>query len=208
VMLHFNCENDDFNNFSMNMDYISREYSSILQRLEWVSLGGGLYFTKAGYPVEKFIRKLKELSERFQVQVYLEPGESTITQSTELVTKVLDIVHNQMDIAIVDASTEAHMLDLLIYRIPAKIEQSGRGRYRYIIAGRSCLAGDVFGTYRFSSRLEVGSIIKFSDAGGYTMVKRNWFNGLKMPAIAVKRLSGKIEVVQRLAYEDFVNSLS
>jgi carboxynorspermidine decarboxylase len=208
VMLHFNCDNADFNNFSTNIDYISREYSSILQRLDWVSLGGGLYFTKPGYPVEKFCRKLKEFSERFQVQVYLEPGESTITQSTELVTKVLDIVHNRMDIAIVDASIEAHMLDLLIYRLPAKIEQSGRGRHRYIIAGRSCLAGDVFGTYRFSSRLKVGSIIKFNDAGGYTMVKKNWFNGLQMPAIVVKRLSGRIEEVRRFAYKDFLNSLS
>ena len=208
AMFHFNCDNADFENFSMNMDYISRKYGSILQRLDWVSLGGGLYFTKPGYPVQPFCRKLKEFSERFQVQVYLEPGESTITQSTEMVTKVLDIVHNRMDIAIVDASIEAHMLDLLIYRLPAKIEQSGRGRHRYIIAGRSCLAGDVFGTYRFSSRLKVGSIIKFSDAGGYTMVKKNWFNGLKMPAIAVKRLSGKIEVVRRFEYKDYLNSLS
>jgi carboxynorspermidine decarboxylase len=192
----------------MNIDYISRAYGSILQRLDWVSLGGGLYFTKPGYPVEKFCRKLKEFSERFQVQVYLEPGESTVTQSTELVTKVLDIVHNRVDIAIVDASIEAHMLDLLTYRLSAKMEQSGRGRYRYMIAGRSCLAGDVFGTYRFSSRLKVGRIIKFSDAGGYTMVKKNWFNGLKMPAIAVKRLSGKIEVVRRFAYKDFLNGLS
>ncbi|RPI79112.1 MAG: carboxynorspermidine decarboxylase [Desulfobacteraceae bacterium] len=208
LMFHYNCENDDFEDFSKNLDYISRTYSSILQRLDWVSLGGGLYFTKPGYPVEKFCCKLKEFGERFGVQVYLEPGESTITQSTELVTKVLDIVHNRVDIAIVDASIEAHMLDLLMYRLPGKIEQGGRGRYKYTVAGRSCLAGDVFGTYRFPSPLKIGSMIKFSDAGGYTMVKKNWFNGLQMPAIAVKRLSGKIEVVRRFEYKDFLDSLS
>ena len=208
VMFHFNCENDDFSDFSTSIDHLSREYGAVLRQVDWVSLGGGLYFTKPGYPVEKFCRKLKEFSERFGVQVYLEPGESTITQSTELVTKVLDIVRNKKNIAIVDASTEAHMLDLLIYRIPAKIEQRGRGRYAYTIAGRSCLAGDVFGTYHFPSALKVGSKIRFSDAGGYTMVKKNWFNGLKMPAIAVRRLSGKVEVVRRFSYKDFRDSLS
>jgi len=208
VMFHFNCENDDFKNFSANLNYISRNYADILRRLEWVSLGGGLYFGKEGYPVEKFCKKLKEFARRFKVQVYLEPGESAITQAGELVTKVLDIVHNKIDIAIVDASIEAHMLDLLVYRTPAKMQRSGRGRFTYMVAGRSCLAGDVFGIYRFKSRLKTGSVIRFSDAAGYTMVKKNWFNGLKMPSIAVKRLSGKIDLVRRFNYRDFVNSLS
>jgi carboxynorspermidine decarboxylase len=208
VMFHFNCENDDFKNFSSNLDCISRAYGDILSGLEWVSLGGGLYFTKEGYPLEKFCKKLKEFGNRFKVQVYLEPGESTISQSAELVTRVLDIVHNRMDIAIVDASTEAHMLDLLIYRQEAKIENAGGGRFRYMVAGRSCLAGDIFGTYRFKSRLKIGSRIKFFDTAGYTMVKKNWFNGLKMPSIVVKRLNGSIDLVRRFTYKDFVNGLS
>jgi carboxynorspermidine decarboxylase len=208
VMFHFNCENDDFKNFSSNLDYISRTYKDLLERLEWVSLGGGLYFTKDNYPIEKFCRRLSTFADRFQVQVYLEPGETAITGSTELVTKVVDIVHNKIDIAIVDASTEAHMLDLLIYRTSAKIKSSGSGRFRYMIAGRSCLAGDIFGTYNFKRRLKVGSIIKFFDAAGYTMVKKNWFNGLNMPSIAVRRLNGRIELVRKFDYTDFVNSLS
>ena len=208
VMFHFNCENDDFNNFSHNLDHIGHAYGDYLKKLEWVSLGGGLYFTKEGYPLEKFCKKLKEFSDRFQVQVYLEPGEGAITESAELVTRVLDIVHNRMDIAIVDASTEAHMLDLLIYRINARIENAGSGPYPYMIAGRSCLAGDIFGTYRFKSRLKIGKVIKFSDAAGYTMVKKNWFNGLSMPSIVVKRLNGSIDVVRRFDYGDFVSSLS
>ena len=207
VMFHFNCENDDFENFSSNLDYISDEYGDLFKRLEWVSLGGGIYFTKEGYPVEKFCQKLKELRDRFKVQVYLEPGETAITQSAQLVTKVVDIVRNKIDIAVVDASTEAHMLDLLIYRQNAKIKDAG-GRFKYMVAGRSCLAGDIFGTYNFKSRLKVGSIIRFCDAAGYTMVKKNWFNGLKMPAIAVKRLDGKIDLVRKFGYKDFVESLS
>lgn len=208
LMFHFNCENDSFKNFSDNLDRISRTYGVFLKGLEWVSLGGGLYFTKEGYPLKKFCDKLKDFSLKFGVQVYLEPGESTITRCAELVTKVLDIVHNKIDIAVVDASIEAHMLDLLVYRTQAKIESMPKGKYRYMIAGRSCLAGDVFGTFSFKSKLKVGSIIRFCDAAGYTMVKKNWFNGLNMPAIVVKRLSGKIDVVKRFSYGDFIASLS
>ena len=142
------------------------------------------------------------------MQVYLEPGETAITRSAELVTRVLDIVHNEVDIAVVDASIEAHMLDLLVYRADAKIQDPGKGRFKYMVAGRSCLAGDVFGTYRFRSRLKVGSIIRISDAAGYTMVKKNWFNGLDMPSIAVKRRNGSVDVVRRFDYSDFINSLS
>ncbi len=208
VMFHFNCENYDFKNFCANLDYIGHKYEEILRQVEWVSLGGGLYFTKNGYPVAEFCKKLKKFSEEFDVQVYLEPGESTITESTQLVTSVLDIVHNVKDIAIVDASTEAHMLDLLIYRINAKVEGAGSGPYQYVVAGRSCLAGDVFGTYNFKAPIKIGDKIKFLDAGGYTMVKKNWFNGLKMPSIVVKRLGGKIDLVRRFTYKDFESSLS
>lgn len=208
AMFHFNCENDDFENFSSNLDFIGRKYRNLLSRLEWVSLGGGFYFTKNGYPYSKFSRKLEEFGRKFGIQVYLEPGETAITNSTQLVTKVLDIVHNEIDIAIVDASTEAHMLDLLIYRINAKIEASGEGKFKYILAGRSCLAGDVFGTYKFKSHLKVGSIIRIADAAGYTMVKKNWFNGLQMPSIVIKRLDGTTDVVRSFEYKDFLNSLS
>lgn len=207
IMFHYNCENDDFDDFSTHLDHIADNYGDVLGRLEWVSLGGGVYFTKEGYPIDKFCEKLKRFSDRFGVQVYLEPGESAITQSAELVTKVLDIVHNEMGIAIVDASTEAHMLDLCIYRLSAKMRHAG-GRFKYMVAGRSCLPGDIFGTYDFRSRLKVGSIVRFMDAAGYTMVKKNWFNGLKMPSIAVRRLDGKIDVVRRFTYKDFEASLS
>ncbi|MBU1086568.1 MAG: carboxynorspermidine decarboxylase [Candidatus Omnitrophica bacterium] len=208
LMFHFNCENDNFPNFCLNLDYISSKYGKLLTAVEWVSLGGGFYFTKAGYPVEKFAEKLKEFSQRFRVQVYLEPGESAITRAGQLVTTVLDIVRNKRDIAIVDASIEAHMLDLLVYRISAKIEPQIKKTYKYVIAGRSCLAGDIFGCYGFPQKLKIGSIIKFADAAGYTMVKKNWFNGLQMPSIAVKRLNGTIDLVQKSEYKDFVNSLS
>ena len=208
LMFHFNCENDNFKHFSSSIDKISRDYSNLLKKMEWVSLGGGIYFTKQGYPLKKFCKKLKDFSGKFKIQLYLEPGETAITQSAELVTKVLDITHNKIDIATVDSSSEAHMLDLLVYRQEAKIKSDTKGKFKYMIAGRSCLAGDIFGTFNFKSRLKVGSIIRISDAAGYTMVKKNWFNGLSMPSIVVKRLDGSIDVVRRFKYKDFLSSLS
>ena len=100
------------------------------------------------------------------------------------------------------------MLDLLVYQTKAKIKSSKQGKFEYVIAGRSCLAGDVFGTYRFKSRLKVGSVVRIGDAAGYTMVKKNWFNGLAMPSIVVKRKSGSVRLIRRFEYKDFLNNLS
>jgi carboxynorspermidine decarboxylase len=208
IMFHFNCENADFKNFSASLDYIGNRYKHVLKYCKWVSLGGGLYFTKPDYPLNIFCKKIKGFSEKFDIQVYLEPGESVITDSTELVCTVLDIIKNKKNIAVIDASTEAHMLDLLIYRISAKIRDAEEGPFKYILAGRSCLAGDIFGTFSFKKRLKPGSIIRFRDAGGYTMVKKNWFNGLAMPSIAVKKLDGKTGLVRSFDYKDFMNNLS
>ncbi|MBK8397113.1 MAG: carboxynorspermidine decarboxylase [Leptospiraceae bacterium] len=208
VMFHCNCDNDDFDSFSKILDHIAVNYNELLHKLEWVSLGGGIYFTKEGYPFEKFCEKLSEFSSRFNLQIYLEPGETAITKSGYLVTKVLDIVQNEIDIAIVDSAVETHMLDLCIYNLEAKMDLPENGKHKYMIAGRTCLAGDIFGTYDFPEKLEVGSIVKFADAAGYTMVKKNWFNGIQMPSVAIKRLDGKIELIKTFSYEDFVNSLS
>jgi len=207
IMVHFNCENDDFDAFARTLDLLGEKYGDILTQLTWMSLGGGLFFTRDNYPIEKFGNALKGFSEQFDIQIYLEPGESVITRTGELVTRVLDIVHNERQIAIVDASIEAHMLDLLIYRLKAQIETQ-TGQHEYIIAGRSCLAGDVFGEYRFSAPLKVGDTIKIADAAGYTMVKKNWFNGLPMPSIVVRRLDGTMELVRTFDYNDFMNNLS
>ena len=208
VMFHFNCENDDFANFARHLDRLAKAYGPLLHRLEWVSLGGGLSFTKPGYPLAKFCARLKAFSRTFGVQVYLEPGEATITGAAELVTTVLDVVHNETDIAIVDASMEGHMLDHLIYRTTARIASPAAGRNKIMVAGRSCLAGDVFGTYSLKTRLKPGSVVRFADAAGYTMVKKNWFNGLPMPSIAIRRLNGKLDIVRSFGYKDYVASLS
>jgi len=208
LMFHFNCENDDAENIAAALDQIGAKYSDLLVKMDWVSFGGGIFFTKEGYGLERFCEVLRQFSERYGVQVYLEPGEAAITNSTELVTTVLDVVHNEVDIAILDASVEAHLLDHLIYRTNPRVASPGPGSHPVMIAGRSCLAGDIFGSYELETALKVGDEVQIADMAGYTMVKKNWFNGVPMPAIAVRRLDGTVELVRSFSYEDYAGSLS
>ena len=208
MMFHFNCENDDIVNIAAAIEEIGIKYASLLERMEWVSFGGGIYFTGDGYPLDRFCGALKTFSERYGVMVYLEPGEAAITGCTELVATVLDVVHNEVDIAIIDASVEAHLLDHLIYRTNPKISYPGSGDNQVMIAGRTCLAGDIFGSYRLDTVLKVGDQVRIADTAGYTMVKKNWFNGVPMPSIAVRRLNGAVELVRSFEYEEYIGSLS
>jgi len=204
-MIHYNCENADFDLFDQQLTRIEDEFGSLLSRLKWVSLGGGIHFTGEGYPVDKLAARLRAFSEQFGVQVYLEPGEAAITGAASLEVTVLDVLNNGKDLAIVDSSVEAHMLDLLIYRISGKMEVEGDHPYQ--ICGKSCLAGDVFGEFSFPKPLHVGDRLSIADAAGYTMVKKNWFNGVKMPSIVIKELDGSMTVAREFDYADFAGNL-
>ena len=223
VMIHNNCENDSFEAFSASLADIEDRFGDVLAQLEWVSLGGGIHFIAPDYPLEKLADRLKGFSEKYGVQVYLEPGEASIHGAGSLVTTVLDTMHNEKNLAVVDASIEAHMLDLLIYRESAPIasingelmaiapvnkDQVDDAVDNTIIYGRSCLAGDIFGEYVLPSNLQIGDRIAFGNAAGYTMVKKNWFNGVNMPAIVIRRLDGSIDIQREFDYQDYKASLS
>ena len=230
VMIHNNCENDSFEAFSESLADIENRFGDILAQLEWVSLGGGIHFIAPDYPLEKLATRLKVFSETYGVQVYLEPGEASIHGAGSLVTTVLDTMHNEKHLAVVDSSIEAHMLDLLIYRESAPIAAINNTAMDVapighsvietsepildsevdstLIYGRSCLAGDIFGEYDLPSNLQIGDQITFGNAAGYTMVKKNWFNGVNMPAIVIRRLDGSIDVQREFDYQEYKASLS
>jgi carboxynorspermidine decarboxylase len=206
-MIHNNCENGDFALFSDMLDRIEEKYGELLRYADWISLGGGIHFTADGYPLDALNERLRRFSEKFGAQVYLEPGEAAITDCTTLEVTVLDVLDNGRKLAIVDASVEAHMLDLLIYRQEAKIAPN-IGPFDYMVCGKSCLAGDIFGSFRFQAPLDVGDRVSLQDAAGYTMVKKNWFNGVAMPAIAVREFDGSVRTVREFGYVDYESSLS
>ncbi|WP_087206627.1 carboxynorspermidine decarboxylase [Yoonia vestfoldensis] len=207
LMFHNNCENDSFERFDEMLRLIEDHFGAIIHQMDWISLGGGIHFTGADYPLEKLAQRLAQFAQRFGVQVYLEPGEAAITGAATLEVTVLDTMHNGKNLAIVDSSIEAHLLDLLIYREPAKLAPN-TGAHEWMICGKSCLAGDIFGEFRFDAPLKAGDRLSFQDAAGYTMVKKNWFNGVKMPSIAIRELDGTIRLVRDFNYDDFAAALS
>ncbi|WP_217513312.1 carboxynorspermidine decarboxylase [Vibrio metschnikovii] len=209
VMFHMNCENKDVDAFIALLDAISDKFGAYLDKLDWVSLGGGVFFTWPGYDVDKLADALKAFADKHKVQLYLEPGEAIITQTTDLVVTVVDIVDNEMQTAIVDSATEAHRLDTLIYREPASVlEANEQGEHEYVIGSCSCLAGDQFCVAKFAEPLQIGQKLHIMDSAGYTMVKLNWFNGLKMPSVYCERRDGKIIKLNEFGYQDFKRSLS
>jgi carboxynorspermidine decarboxylase len=207
LMFHNNCENDDFARFDQMLRLIEDRFGAIIHQMQWISLGGGIHFTGADYPLAAFAARLREFATTYGVQVYLEPGEAAITGAATLEVTVLDTMYNGKNLAIVDSSIEAHLLDLLIYRLPAKVTPN-IGDHAWMICGKSCLAGDIFGEFRFDAPLQAGDRISFQDTAGYTMVKKNWFNGVRMPGIAIRELDGTITPVKQFGYDDFVAALS
>ncbi len=207
LMFHNNCENDSFERFDEMLTLIETRFGTVIHKMDWISLGGGIHFTGPDYPLAAFAARLKTFAETYGVQVYLEPGEAAITGAATLEVTVLDTMFNGKNLAIVDSSIEAHMLDLLIYREPAKLAPD-TGPHSWMICGKSCLAGDIFGEFQFATPLQPGDRLSFEDAAGYTMVKKNWFNGVKMPSIAIRELDGTITPVRDFNYDDFAAALS
>lgn len=205
-MFHNNCENADFERFDAMLGMIEQRFGHLIRRMDWISLGGGIHFTGEGYPLDKLAERLKRFAGTNEVQVYLEPGEAAITKSTTLEVTVLDTLYNGKNLAIVDSSIEAHMLDLLIYRESARMAEAGE--HEWMICGKSCLAGDIFGEFRFPEPLKPGDRLSIDDAAGYTMVKKNWFNGVQMPSIAIRELDGTERLVRSFDYQDFAAALS
>ncbi len=186
-------------------------FGEYIEGVKYVNFGGGHHITRKGYDVEKLIRIIREFRSRYGVEVYLEPGEAVGWQTGYLEATVLDIVHNGIDIAILDTSAEAHMPDTLAMPYRAEVRgaaQAGEKPYTYRLAGNTCLAGDIMGDYSFDTPLRIGDRIIFEDQIHYTFVKNTTFNGIKLPSLAIKRKNGEIEVVREFRYEDYKTRLS
>ena len=210
--LHFHalCEQDSsaLENVLQNFE---EKFGSYIPQMKWINFGGGHHITRKGYDTQKLIQLIKDFKKRYEVEVYLEPGEAVGWETGPLITTVLDIVHNGMDIAILDSSAEAHMPDTIIMPYRAEVRDAGEAgekKHTYRLAGNTCLAGDIMGDYSFEVPLKIGDKVIFEDQMHYTMVKATTFNGVKLPSIAIKRINGTVEVLREFGYEDFKNRLS
>ena len=210
--LHFHalCEQDS-DALEAVLKNFEEKFGNYIPQMKWINFGGGHHITRKGYDIEKLISLIKAFKEKYDVEVYLEPGEAVGWKTGTLITTVLDIVHNGIDIAILDTSAEAHMPDTIIMPYRAEVRgasEAGEKQYTYRLAGNTCLAGDIMGDYSFDTPLKIGDKIIFEDQMHYTMVKATTFNGIKLPSIAIQRLDGSIDVVREFEYEDFKERLS
>lgn len=185
-------------------------YGAFIPGLKWVNFGGGHHVTRDDYDLELLIRLVGDFKARYGVQVYLEPGEASVYHAGVLISSVLDIVVNEMEIAIMDASAETHMPDVLAMPYRPYILGSGEPKekgHTYRLAGPSCLAGDVIGDYSFDRPLGRGDRVVLTDMALYSIVKNTTFNGIKLPDIVLMRKGGEMDVLRTFGYEDYRNRL-
>lgn len=210
---HTMCEQNS-DTLERTIEVIEEKFGKYLKNLKWLNFGGGHHITRTDYDVEKLIKCITYIKEKYQIQVYLEPGEAVALNTGYLVSKVLEVEKNGMDLAIMDTSATCHMPDVL--EMPYRPEIIGAKRpseslehqHVYRLGSGTCLAGDIIGDYAFSNPLKEGDILVFTDMAHYTMVKNNTFNGINLPAIASYNKTQGSKIIKQFGYLDFKGRLS
>ncbi len=211
--LHFHtlCE-QLFEPLERTAKVFEEKFGAFLRGMKWLNLGGGHHITRKGYDIDALVELIKYFKGKYGVEVYLEPGEAIAIGTGILVGEVLDVVLNEMDIAILDVSATCHMPDVLEMPYRPGITggfDPGEKAHTYRLGGPSCLAGDVIGDWSFEKPLKPGDRLAFEDMSHYTMVKTTTFNGIQHPAICTfEPETGELRVVRSFGYKDFKVRLS
>ena len=210
--LHFHtlCE-QNADALEETLEAVIEKFGKYFSQIQWLNFGGGHHITRPDYQIDRLKRCIDKVQNQYHLQIYLEPGEAVALNAGYLVTSVLDIVQNDISIAILDTSAACHMPDVLEmpYRPPLQNSYlAHKAPFSYRLAGPTCLAGDIIGDYSFDAPLKVGHKLIFEDMAIYTMVKNNTFNGMPLPSIAVQHGDGECEILRRFSYLDFKNRLS
>ena len=211
--LHFHtmCEQNS-DTLERTLAEVEKKFAQYFSGLQWINFGGGHHISRSDYDVDRLCRIINSFQERYGLEVYLEPGEAIALGAGVLVATVLDVIGRDNPIAVLDTSAAAHMPDVL--EMPYRPEVIGAGQPRekehtYQLAGLSCLAGDVIGSYSFDVPLAEGQRLVFLDMLHYTMVKNNTFNGVRLPAIATYEPEGDtVTVIREFGYDDYRSRLS
>lgn len=211
--LHFHtlCE-QNADALEMTLKTVEEKFGNYLHKCKWVNFGGGHHITRPDYDRELLIKLIKNFSQKYDVQVYLEPGEAIALNAGYLITEIMDIVENHgIQTLILDASASCHMPDVLEmpYRPPLFEAGSPEEKaYTYRLSSCTCLAGDIIGDYSFDKKLKIGDRICFEDMMIYSMVKNNTFNGMPLPDISILHTNHVYEVIKTFSYQDFKERLS
>lgn len=210
--LHFHtlCEQNS-DDLETTAKAFEEKFGKYLKDMKWVNFGGGHHITRKDYDREKLISVVQHFRKKYDVEVYLEPGEAVVLNAGFLVSTVLETMNNGMNIAILDTSAACHMPDVLEMPYRPPLMNSGEPNekeFTYRLGGPTCLAGDVIGDYSFDKPLNEGDKVVFEDMALYTMVKTNTFNGMPLPSILYRKQDGETVTVKTFGYEDFVSRLS
>ena len=212
--LHFHtmCEqNSDV--LKRTLEIIDEEFEEYLalENIKWINFGGGHHITREDYDLEVLIACINVIKDKYNLEIYLEPGEAIALKAGVLVASVLDFVAgDDLTCAILDASAACHMPDVLEVPYTPEVFNAGlpsEKQYNYRFGGNTCLAGDIIGDYSFDNELKVGDKIIFRDMAHYTTVKNNTFNGMKLPDILLLNQDGKIKTLRKFGYKDFKGKL-
>lgn len=209
--LHFHtlCEQNS-DDLETTLDVVEDKFGEYLYKMEWINFGGGHHITRPDYDIQRLENCINRMQSKYGLEVYLEPGEAVALDAGYLVTEVLDIIENDMPIAILDTSAACHMPDVLEmpYRPPMKDSgEAGELEYTYRLGSQTCLAGDVIGEYSFVDPLKIGDKLVFGDMAIYSMVKNNTFNGMPLPAIYLLHRDSTCEVLKKFGFADFKSRL-
>ena len=210
-ILHTHTLCESLHNGSVGLiEHVATRLGDYVRRVKAVNFGGGHFINKPGYDLDALISAIKAFRAQFGVDVILEPGAGLIVDTGYLVSSVLDVHWNDKDIAILDTSASTHMPDVL--EVPYKPPVFGSGEpgalaHDVILAGKTCMTGDVIGEYSFSHKLKAGDRVVFGDMMQYSFVKNNSFNGTPLPDLAVLEKDGSYRVIKSFGYEDFAGKL-
>ncbi len=216
---HTHCE-QNADALCRTLEHVEKHFKPYLENMEWVNFGGGHHITRSDYDVNLLIQTIKDFKERYHnIEVVLEPGEAIGWQCGFLIASVIDIVKNDQEIAILDASFSAHMPDCLempyrpsILKVSVENDEElvevekgeNQGAFSYFLGGPTCLAGDFMGSFSFDAPLKRGDKIVFQDMLHYTIVKNNSFNGVPLPSLAKLDQQG-FKILKNFSYEDYKN---
>lgn len=210
--LHFHtlCE-QDAEDLETTLQAVEEKFGDVLPAMKWLNMGGGHHITRPGYDVERLEKCIRYAQEKWQLEVYLEPGEAVALNAGYLATRVLDVVQNEdTRIAVLDASAACHMPDVIEMPYTPPLygaEANGTTSYTYRLAGPTCLAGDVVGDYSFKGALQEGDLLLFGDMAIYTTCKNNTFNGMPLPDIWKRTVDGELVKLTNFGYNEFKSRL-
>ena len=209
--LHFHtlCEQNS-DALEATLDAVIEKFGEFLPKMKWINFGGGHHITRDDYDIPRLEKCIRRVQRDYGLTVYLEPGEAFALNAGYLTTTVLDILRNDMDIAILDMSAACHTPDVLEMPYRPPLFDSGEPfekAYTCRLGSQTCLSGDFIGEYSFDKPLEIGDRLVFGDMAIYSMVKNNTFNGMPLPSIARLSADGKAEIIKSFGYEDFKSRL-